>query len=424
MTAESNYNEAGINAAGKFDTLGERSMWILLFFGWSAAAAVSGFLSSELGFPYTWVTPFTLVMLGAMFFLAYRGYPARAWILAACVGFILVSGMAIARALLVTEPDIPAAYRAEFESAVQPRSSRMLDDYLYASSGVDYMVEYDPERDGYLMAPGYGGPTPVTIDFPPMRTAGGQWAFVSGSVRLRGGLSGTIPVDEDDGWMLATSADFEPGEAPRTAYPQMAAMLPLPMRPPHEPVEVTARLNIAYPLPDGTVETATLIREFSMTVTGDEYYGYYQTYTEWQRVQDVIKTPIWMALVLGSVLAAAGGVYLIRDGALQPEPSSGLHMVVRRRSAFQQFGAEVLDLDKFAEMAPNVDQGVFVGRVVAQSPAGRGGLRTGDVLVEVAGQQVTTPRAVNRLVKGRKKGERVSASVLRAGQRMELQIRF
>ncbi|HML24706.1 MAG TPA: PDZ domain-containing protein [Aggregatilinea sp.] len=399
-------------------------MWFLLFFGWTAAGAVSSFLVTQLGFPYTWVTPFTLVMLAAMFLLAYRGYQIRAWLLAGCVGFVLVSGMAIARALIVSEPDIPADYLAEFKTSHRQSLPGGLDEYLYTGYDADYVVEYDPERSGYLIPTGYGGSMPVTIDFEPMSTAGGQWAFESGRVRLRGGVSGTVRAEDMRDWEGTAAVAFEPGEAPRSAYPQMLAMLPLPMTPPREPIQVTASMDVSYPLPEGDVGQTTLTREFSLTVIGDEYYSYYQTYTEWDRMQSVLKTPIWMGLVLGSILAVAGGIYLIRDGALQPEPSSGLHMVVRRRSAFQQFGAEVLDLDKFAEAAPNVDQGVFVGRVVAQSPAGRGGLRTGDVLVELAGQQVTTTRAVNRLVKGRKKGERVSASVLRAGQRTELQIRF
>jgi hypothetical protein len=62
---------------------------IVLGFGWSIAAGIASVMVSQLGFPYTWIMPLTLVMIGTVAILAYRGYPVQAWLLAGCVGSIL-----------------------------------------------------------------------------------------------------------------------------------------------------------------------------------------------------------------------------------------------------------------------------------------------------------------------------------------------
>jgi S1-C subfamily serine protease len=123
------------------------------------------------------------------------------------------------------------------------------------------------------------------------------------------------------------------------------------------------------------------------------------------------------------VLAGGASVYIWREGDLTASGSSGLRMVIRRLSGAQMLGVEVHDLAKFRDQT-DAQQGVFVGRVVAQSPAGRGGFRTGDVLIELAGKPTNSPGAVNRIAKGIKKGMAVEAVVLRQDARVELKIRF
>jgi len=404
-------------------------VWMLiLFFGWSVAGAVSGFLVTQLGFPYTWITPLTVAMLGAVLFLVYRGYPIQAWMLAACVGFIVISIMAVARALTAPEPHVPEAYRAEFEATGQDTGLNlsMFDEYgdLYGGPDADYYVEYEPDRDAYLIAGGYPGvPTLVTIEFPPTQTAGGQWAFEEGSVRLRGAVSGTFEAISQQTWQNTSQDQFEPDNTMQDAYPEMLVRIPLPSGSMRRQIEVSAVITISYPSVTGAVETKPLTRDLTLTTIGSDYYTLYNEYRNWQRSRSVIDTPIWAVLLIGSVVTGAGSIVLVRRGALQPGTTSGLRVAIRRLSGTQQLGAELRELDRFRHLT-DAQEGVFVGRVTAQSPAGRAGLRTGDVLIEFAGKPTNSPGMVNRLAKGRKKGESVEAVVLRDGQRVELRVRF
>jgi hypothetical protein len=402
-------------------------LWIILLgFGWTIAGGITGVLVSQLGFPYIWVTPLTLAMIGTVGFLAYRGYAAPGWILAACIGFILITVMAILRAVTVPDPNIPDVYRREFEEADQSTSFMGIDIPMYYDEGMgDYYIEYTPGQTDYLVLQGYGYRVPVTVEFPTLDTAGGQWAFESGMMRLRGAVSDNVEANPE----LNGSGDvtFEPDQALRKAYPELTADVRLPSNTSRGPMEVHAEMVVTYPLPDGAVERSTLTRDFTLNIIGDDYYSYYQRYFDWERSRSVVETPIWIALVIGSVIAGGVSVYLIRQGAHKMYSTGGLSMVVRRLSGTQKLGAEVLPLDRydqFRDQTAGVEQGVFVGRVNAQSPAGRAGFRTGDVLIEFAGKAVNSPRAVNQSAKNRQRGEVVDAVVLRDGARVELRVRF
>ena len=396
---------------------------IVLGFGWSIAAGIAGVMVTQLGFPYTWIMPLTLVMIGTVAFLAYRGYPVQAWLLAGCVGFILVSGMAIAHAVIVPEPDIPDVYRAEFESNDRGLSFMGLDIPYYADYGSDYFIEYNATQRNYLLQPGYEARTPITVEFPAIESAGGQWAFVSGSMRLHGGINAQVDADPSSNWLNADESVFESGESIRPVHPQLTVSIPLPTNPTRAPIDATAALAVAYPLAGGSVEEKTLTRDFTLTIIGSDYYYYYDKYHNWQRARSVIETPIWLVLVAGSVLAGAGSVYLIREGALVAQPTSGLRMVIRRLSGSQKLGTDVHPIERFRQQT-GAEQGVFVGRVIAQSPAGRAGFRTGDVLIELDGKPTNSPGAVNRIGRGHKKGDIVPAVVLRDGVRVELRVQF
>jgi hypothetical protein len=403
-------------------------MWVIILgFGWSVAGGVAGVLVTQLGFPYTWVMPLTAAMVGAVAFLAYRGYPVKAWVLAGCIGFIIVSAMAIARALTASNPNIPDAYRQEFETSAPVAASSLaslgVDFPLYGDYAADYFIEYEEERTAYLIGAGYGGSMPVTVEFPPLAAAGGQWAFRSGSMRLRGSINASADANPRDNWSSADEATFEPDQALRTVHPQMQLAILLPSKPTREPLSATATMTVVYPLPGGEVKEATLSRDFTLSVAGEDYYVYHRRYVEWQRTRSVVETPIWAMLIAGSVLAGAGGVYLVKEGALQPQPASGLSFVIRRLSGAQRLGADLYHVEKLRDLT-DAEQGVYVGRVVAQSPAGRAGLRTGDVLIELGGKQTNNPAAVNRLAKGRKRGEILQATVLHDGQRVDLQVNF
>jgi S1-C subfamily serine protease len=71
-----------------------------------------------------------------------------------------------------------------------------------------------------------------------------------------------------------------------------------------------------------------------------------------------------------------------------------------------------------------VEQGVFIGRVNAQSPAGRGGLRTGDIVTTLDGVPMASPRDLSRATSRIKKGEVAQVSLVRDGAPMDLFITF
>lgn len=61
-------------------------------------------------------------------------------------------------------------------------------------------------------------------------------------------------------------------------------------------------------------------------------------------------------------------------------------------------------------------EGVLVTRVVPDSPAAKGGMRAGDVIVKVAGQPVKSADQVQQIVEGKTVGERIPVEIRRAGR--------
>jgi len=400
-------------------------MWILILgFGWSAAGIMASVLVTQLGFPYTWVSPLTLGMIGVVLFLVYRGYAIQGWLLAGCLGFIVIAAMAFARALTEPEPAIPELYRETFESADLSTSLWGYDLPIYSDESMwDYTIEYSQSRREYLIAPGYDRRTLVTIEFPPLETPGGQWAFVAGSLHMRGAVNATVEAQPGDNWLGINEIHFVAEEAERTARPELSVLIPLPMGETYTPITTNASLTVVYPQADGTAAETTLRRDLTLRIIGDDYYLYYDRYTRWERSHSVIELPLAAVLVAGVGLASAGAGYLLRQGAHKAYTSGGLMVVVRRLSGTQKLGVEVLPLEQFRDRT-SAEQGVFVGRVNAQSPAGRAGLRTGDVLIELDGKPINNPGAVKRMAKGYQKGQTVPAVVLRGNARVELRIRF
>jgi len=66
-------------------------------------------------------------------------------------------------------------------------------------------------------------------------------------------------------------------------------------------------------------------------------------------------------------------------------------------------------------------QGVLVIAVVPQSPAARAGIKPGDILLSLDGQQITGPQHLGNLVRSRKAGDNVKIVLRRDGRNMTLQ---
>ncbi|MBI5961181.1 MAG: PDZ domain-containing protein [Chloroflexi bacterium] len=398
-------------------------VWIVvLFFGWSIVAMIAGTFAAIFGFPYIWVMPITLLMLGGVIFLVSRGYPIQAWLLVGCAGFIVLSALTLVRAVTVAEPDIPDVYRQEFDNE-DGYSFMGIDLPFYGGYGSDYLIEFDSDRENYLVPAGYEMRTPVTVIFAPVQTAGGQWAFESGSLRVQGEVNGTFAADPAQNWVSADEVLFDSDQPLRSIRPQITILIPLPYYSSSAPLDARAEVTISYPMPDGAVQSQTLSRSFQLSVIGEDYYRYYNQYSNWKRSRSVIDSPLWIALVAGCGVAGVVGVYLLRQGDLQPRMAGGLMLVIRRLSGAQKLGVELHTLAKVRGVT-DATEGVYIGRVIAQSPAGRAGFRTGDVLITLGGKTISGPGAVNRIARGYKKGDLVEAVVQRSGESVRLLVRF
>lgn len=79
-------------------------------------------------------------------------------------------------------------------------------------------------------------------------------------------------------------------------------------------------------------------------------------------------------------------------------------------------------LGTIPDYAEGVERGVLLNGVSVDSPAEEAGLQAGDVLIELAGQELDDIYVFTRVLDGLKIGEEVSATVLRDGERIELTV--
>lgn len=124
--------------------------------------------------------------------------------------------------------------------------------------------------------------------------------------------------------------------------------------------------------------------------------------------------------VFGVVL---GGVVLLFVSSLvaQGSPSSSERArrqpdTARRTMVLDGRGAHIgVSVDEVAE-------GVRIAEVDPDSPASRAGLRTGDVVVDVAGERVRSARQFSRLIQESPAGRGVEIGVMRDGKRQTMPV--
>jgi S1-C subfamily serine protease len=87
------------------------------------------------------------------------------------------------------------------------------------------------------------------------------------------------------------------------------------------------------------------------------------------------------------------------------------------------FGVETQGLppQQAAAFGLNARQGMVITRIYPDSPAASAGLRRGDVIVRINGQERDIVEALN-LVAGTPPGQSISMSVIRDGQRLDIQV--
>jgi S1-C subfamily serine protease len=86
-------------------------------------------------------------------------------------------------------------------------------------------------------------------------------------------------------------------------------------------------------------------------------------------------------------------------------------LLTRKASARPRLGAAVTDAMSRLQV-----EGAYVGRIKADSPAERAGLRVGDVIVELHGQAVHNAGAMERIANSLAAGERIRVVYVRQGQ--------
>ncbi len=417
---------------------GGQSWWlyIMIFFVVQGVLSTVGIgAASLLGFPYTWVTFLNLPIAGAVIYLFYKGYPISAYGLLACGLVVLISLLALFRAATIQKPTAPSAAVERLVEANNEDAditdvlwgNASYDDFLSSYGDYDYILETD--QDTFLLAYSDYEAAPrtqLTIQFPAFDSLDGVWAFKDGTVRFTGAYAGNFNALPADNWITVAEANFDssPTAAMQSASPPpyLVISLPLQQNLGDEAIQFQATLNVTYPTPEG-IEDSTLTRTVSVYLASDQYYLYRDQYNNWQRSRRIIETPLWVGLLGVSVVAGAGAFMLYRRGALQP--SGGFVMVVKRASGVKQLGVEAHPLSALDVVLPqDIEGGVVLGVVNAQSPAGRSGLRSGDIVYLLDGKPIHSPRDFNRLTGRYKKGEQGHANVWRDGHRVDVIITF
>jgi serine protease Do len=127
---------------------------------------------------------------------------------------------------------------------------------------------------------------------------------------------------------------------------------------------------------------------------------------------------------LGVVLVALAGTGI----ALRAQQGSNRVLVAPDVQVLLQEGPQIgvtireVTQDDVTKLKLPSQEGVIVDGVNEDSPAERGGIKAGDVIVEFDGQKVRSLRQLTRLVRETPAGRSVKVAVIRDGRRTELSV--
>ena len=123
-----------------------------------------------------------------------------------------------------------------------------------------------------------------------------------------------------------------------------------------------------------------------------------------------------MAVALAS--GEAGWAYEPPQPPLPPGPERVV--VTRGNGSFLGIGVQEIDNDRAKVLNLREERGVEVTRVEEESPAGKGGIKTGDVVIEYNGDRVEGVEQFMRMVRETPPGREVKLSILRNGANQTL----
>ena len=92
--------------------------------------------------------------------------------------------------------------------------------------------------------------------------------------------------------------------------------------------------------------------------------------------------------------------------------------------SFGWLGVRLQALDDLMKSALSAKKGVLISDVVEDSPAEKGGVKEGDVIITFKGKEVPGVTELVEMVKGTKPGEKVKIGVLRKGKKETLKVRI
>jgi glutaredoxin 3 len=100
-------------------------------------------------------------------------------------------------------------------------------------------------------------------------------------------------------------------------------------------------------------------------------------------------------------------------------------LLARQAVSRPRLGVAIAEAARIAtKKGLSLPPGAYVGRVNGSSPAERAGLRTGDVIVELAAQAVRSDEDVHRIMANVRPGQAIDLALWRNGQRIKTSLRF
>jgi len=135
------------------------------------------------------------------------------------------------------------------------------------------------------------------------------------------------------------------------------------------------------------------------------------------RVLKIFTVLVVLAGIGVLAVVTAPSIYGQRDD--RPERRARELSILAGRGA--SIGVSIRDVMP-AEAGGQPPRGVLIDEVRPDSPADKGGMKRGDVVVEFDGEHVRSARQFSRLVQESTPGRSVTATVVRDGQRRDLQI--
>lgn len=164
---------------------------------------------------------------------------------------------------------------------------------------------------------------------------------------------------------------------------------------------------------------------------GDVYQGYVE------QLDNVIQTDaaINPGNSGGPLLNSAGQVIGINVAVAQGAQNIGFAIPVNIvKSALNQYkssggfpakaylGTEYQILTKQTALSNNVPQGAYVANVISGSPAESAGVRAGDIITKMDGQEINQSNTLAKFISGKKPGDKIVLEVYRNGENLKINV--